>query len=155
MRKKERWKKKPEPDREFHFLSFTTQFGRGARQSRMRQVTKRLAGGEPAVRPFGAGSGRESRQAGDDTPEPVQVTRARRPRCRLPPVSRSFRFARRQLEQRHADQLRLVQEVAQADRDQLVSQLQRELDKRQLQLSQAKEEDARLKESLNAMAEVR
>lgn len=47
-----------------------------------------------------------------------------------------------------------MQEVAQADREQQVSQLQRELDKRQLQLSQAKEEEARLKEALNAMTEV-
>ncbi|XP_057374956.1 ninein-like isoform X2 [Daphnia carinata] len=59
----------------------------------------------------------------------------------------------KQLEQRHADQLRLVQEVAQADRDQLVSQLQRELDKRQQQLSQSKEEEARLKESMQTMSE--
>jgi hypothetical protein len=59
------------------------------------------------------------------------------------------------LEQRHADQLRLVQEVAQADRDQLVSQLQRDLDKRQQQLLQTKEEESRLKESLQAMSEVR
>jgi hypothetical protein len=59
------------------------------------------------------------------------------------------------LEQRHADQLRLVQEVAQADRDQLVSQLQQDLDKRQQQLLQTKEEESRLKESLQAMSEVR
>ncbi len=61
----------------------------------------------------------------------------------------------RQLEQRHADQLRLVQEVAQADRDQVVSQLQRELEKRQQQLLQAKEEETRLKESLAQLKEVR
>ncbi|EFX84463.1 hypothetical protein DAPPUDRAFT_222984 [Daphnia pulex] len=59
----------------------------------------------------------------------------------------------KQLEQRHADQLRLVQEVAQADRDQLVSQLQQDLDKRQQQLLQTKEEESRLKESLQAMSE--
>jgi hypothetical protein len=59
------------------------------------------------------------------------------------------------LEQRHADQLRLVQEVAQADRDQLVSQLQRDLDKRQQQLLQTKEEESRLKESMQAMSEVK
>ena len=61
----------------------------------------------------------------------------------------------RQLEQRHADQLRLVQEVAQADRDQVVSQLQRELEKRQQQLLQAKEEETRLKESLAQLKGVR
>ena len=60
-----------------------------------------------------------------------------------------------QLEQRHADQLRLVQEVAQADRDQLVSQLQRDLDKRQQQLHQTKEEESRLKESMQTMSEVK
>jgi hypothetical protein len=49
----------------------------------------------------------------------------------------------------------LVQEVAQADRDQLVSQLQQDLDKRQQQLLQTKEEESRLKESLQAMSEVR
>nr|CAH0106025.1 unnamed protein product [Daphnia galeata] len=59
----------------------------------------------------------------------------------------------KQLEQRHADQLRLVQEVAQADRDQLVSQLQRDLDKRQQQLLQTKEEESRLKESMQTMSE--
>lgn len=58
------------------------------------------------------------------------------------------------MEQRHADQLRLVQEVAQADRDQLVSQLQRDLDKRQQQLLQTKEEESRLKESMQTMSEV-
>lgn len=59
------------------------------------------------------------------------------------------------MEQRHADQLRLVQEVAQADRDQLVSQLQRDLDKRQQQLLQTKEEESRLKESMQTMSEVK
>ena len=59
------------------------------------------------------------------------------------------------MEQRHADQLRLVQEVAQADRDQLVSQLQRDLDKRQQQLHQTKEEESRLKESMQTMSEVK
>ena len=60
----------------------------------------------------------------------------------------------RQLEQRHADQLRMVQEMAQAERDQLVSQLQRELDKRQQQLGQAKEEETRLKDSVLLLNEV-
>ena len=60
----------------------------------------------------------------------------------------------RQLEQRHAEQLRLVQEVAQADRDQLVSQLQRDLDKRKQQIQQLKEEESRLKESAISMTEV-
>ena len=59
------------------------------------------------------------------------------------------------VEQRHADQLRLVQEVAQADRDQLVSQLQRDLDKRQQQLHQTKEQESRLKESMQTMSEVK
>lgn len=60
----------------------------------------------------------------------------------------------RQLEQRHTDQLRMVQEVAQAERDQLVSQLQRELDQRHQQLQQVKEEESRLKDQLVAMSEV-
>ena len=59
------------------------------------------------------------------------------------------------MELRHSEQLRLVQEVAQADRDQLVSQLQRELDKRQQQIQQLKEEESRLKESALSMTEVR
>ena len=54
----------------------------------------------------------------------------------------------KQLEQRHADQLRMANEVAQAERDQLVSKLQRELDKRHQQLVQAKEEEVRLMESV-------
>lgn len=66
-----------------------------------------------------------------------------------------FSHKNRQLEQRHADQLRLVQEVAQAERDQLVSQLQRELDQRLQQLQLAKEEESRLKGQLTAMSEVR
>ena len=60
----------------------------------------------------------------------------------------------RQLEQRHADQLRMANEVAQAERDQLVSKLQRELDKRHQQLVQAKEEEVRLKESVQLTNEV-
>jgi len=59
----------------------------------------------------------------------------------------------KQLEQRHADQLRLVQEVAQTDREQLVSQLQRDLDQRQQQLFQIKEEEGRLKEKAVLMSE--
>ena len=60
----------------------------------------------------------------------------------------------RQLEQRHADQLRLVQEVAQTERDQLVSQLQRDLDQRQQQLFQIKEEETKLKQKVEHMTEV-
>jgi len=47
-----------------------------------------------------------------------------------------------------------VQEVAQTDREQLVSQLQRDLDQRQHQLFQIKEEEARLKEKAVLMTEV-
>ena len=66
-----------------------------------------------------------------------------------------FSVKNRQLEQRHADQLRLVQEVAQAERDQMVSQLQRELEKRQQQLQQVKEEEGRLKDQIVNLSEVR
>jgi len=59
----------------------------------------------------------------------------------------------KQLEQRHADQLRLVQEVAQTERDQLVSQLQRDLDQRQQQLFQIKEEETKLKQKVEHMTE--